>query len=403
MNLMELVGQSPLSISYSNSWYGFMPVGSDVPAWQVSPGDVFEGSVTLPPGWYLYLIRAGSNYPVVVFDSAQTGSFSFPAPVGEDLSLVISSQPEPVFNGMEYGPAEAWLEWGADGLVANNDFATTSANTPVAIDVLANDTLNGTPVSIGDLAGPPTVLTAPSGGTAVWNPATNSFDYTPAPGFCGTDTFEYEITEAPDVFTFVAGLGSLRVSVLAGSIVDWGDGSPLETIGAAGALQHTYVTAGPHVGTVTQQPGVSNRHIGGTALREVVRWGAVPLLGIFSFHSNGPSPNLTAVPSTAPPGVTDMSNMFFGASAFNQDISGWDTGSVTNMSSMFREAASFDQDIGGWDTSSVTGMASMFTSATSFNQDLSGWCVENIASEPADFATFTPAWTLPKPNWGAPC
>ena len=384
-------------------------------------------------------------------------------------------------------------------IVANNDLATTTAATPVAVDVLANDTLDGNPVAVGDLAGPPVVVTPPSNGTATVNPD-GTVTYTPNPGFCGTDTFEYEIAEP--LFTFVAGLGEIQVAAPEGSIVDWGDGSPLETTGAGtGLLQHTYATAGPHVGTVEQQPGTFNRHIAGVALLEVVSWGTVPLLGAFSlFATTMPSSNLTAVPSTAPPGVTDMTNMFWGATAFNQDISGWDTSSVTSTANMFRDSAfnqpiggwdtsnvtamngmfsgdtsfnqpiggwdvsnvasmggmfnratSFNQPIGGWDVSNVTIMNGMFWNATAFNQDISGWdtsnvtlmhsvfrdsvfnqdisgwdtsnvtlmdymfrdsafnqdlsawCVEDIATEPTGFATNTPAWTLPKPNWGAPC
>ena len=76
--------------------------------------------------------------------------------------------------------------------------------------------------------------------------------------------------------------------------------------------------------------------------------------------------------------MTNLSGMFFWATAFNQDLSGWDVSSVTDMSGMFRGATSYNQDISGWDVSRVLNMGSMFRGATSFNQDLSGWNVTRV-------------------------
>ena len=47
-------------------------------------------------------------------------------------------------------------------------------------------------------------------------------------------------------------------------------------------------------------------------------------------------------------------------------ISTWDTGGVTDMSELFFGASSFNDDIGAWDTSGVTNMAYMFTGARAF-------------------------------------
>jgi surface protein len=107
--------------------------------------------------------------------------------------------------------------------------------------------------------------------------------------------------------------------------------------------------------------------------------------------------------------ITDMSNMFYNAQDFNQDISTWDVSNVTEMSRMFHRAywfnqdlsawdvsnvthmddmfnrSNFNQDIGNWDVSNVIDMTAMFYQATSFNQDLSAWDVGNVKAMIAMF------------------
>ncbi|CAM1344933.1 BspA family leucine-rich repeat surface protein [Tenacibaculum amylolyticum] len=70
-------------------------------------------------------------------------------------------------------------------------------------------------------------------------------------------------------------------------------------------------------------------------------------------------------------------NMFFGASAFNQDISGWNTSKFTVMTNMFRNAVAFDRDVSNWDISNATDVSNMFTgsgfSQANFDNLLIAW------------------------------
>lgn len=98
--------------------------------------------------------------------------------------------------------------------------------------------------------------------------------------------------------------------------------------------------------------------------------------------------------------VDGMLFMFGGASSFNKDISNWNVGNSVVMVSMFLEAISFNQDIGNWDVSNVTNMASMFEGAQSFNKDLTNWCVRNVDTEPEGFSTNSALTPENHPLWG---
>lgn len=225
-------------------------------------------------------------------------------------------------------------------------------------------------------------------------------------------------------------------------IIDWGDGN-VGTI-----LSHTYAEQGEYVIKVYGGTG-SQIMCGNKNLVECVDFGSFEPIGI-RFRG---SSNLVRVPSELPESIIslyqmfaecakfngdvsgwevgriknfhgvfsecsvfnsdvsqwdmrnadDTSSMFAYCSVFNIDISQWDTSNVSDMSYMFAGTTEFNPNIGVWDVHNVLDMTLMFYEAEAFNQDLSNWCVENIPNEPGSFSTNTPQWTLPKPNWGAPC
>ncbi len=96
--------------------------------------------------------------------------------------------------------------------------------------------------------------------------------------------------------------------------------------------------------------------------------------------------------------VTNMSGMFKEATAFNRDISEWNVESVTDFSEMFSGAAAFNQNIGSWNVSSVTTLASMFEGAVLFDQDLSGWQVGEVTTMEALFKNAV-AFNQPVNTW----
>lgn|GEM_PF-204744 len=76
--------------------------------------------------------------------------------------------------------------------------------------------------------------------------------------------------------------------------------------------------------------------------------------------------------------VTDMSNLFNGATHFNQSIADWDVAGVTNLNSSFKGCADFNQPVANWNTAKVTNMSNLFNGALSFNQPIGSWNVSKV-------------------------
>ncbi|MBN9295973.1 MAG: tandem-95 repeat protein [Filimonas sp.] len=75
--------------------------------------------------------------------------------------------------------------------LSNDDAATTNPNTPVVIDLLANDVKRDLDIKPSLTA----VVTNPSHGTVTIDPVTGKATYTPNPGYFGTDVFTYLVRD----------------------------------------------------------------------------------------------------------------------------------------------------------------------------------------------------------------
>jgi surface protein len=182
--------------------------------------------------------------------------------------------------------------------------------------------------------------------------------------------------------------------------INWGDGTS-EVHTTAGFKTKTYTAPGVYVvqisGTMTQLnygTGASTTN-NRPKLRRCLSFGNVGLTSLANAFRN--CVNLIEVPVVVPAAVTSMTRMFNGATAFNQDIGGWNTAAVTNMFGMFSGATAFNQDIGGWNTAAVTNMSEMFEGATAFNQPIGGW---NTAAVTDMFGMFFGATAFNQPIGG---
>jgi surface protein len=195
------------------------------------------------------------------------------------------------------------------------------------------------------------------------------------------------------VYNFAVGTAptfpvTIKLPIVGGSglSVDWGDGN------TDALTTHAYASTGIYTVQITwtADPLTSTfdfMSIGGanngfiTSCTSFGTTGLANAQGMFAFCSN-----LTSVPATLPASFTNIASMFFNASVFNQNISGWNTINVTSMENVFFSATLFNQDISAWNVSNVTNMTGTFGNG-SFNQDISAWNVSNVIIMQSMFAT----------------
>ena len=161
----------------------------------------------------------------------------------------------------------------------------------------------------------------------------------------------------------------------------WGDGnSDYITVWDQANVTHNYSSSGEYDvvidGTIH---GFRFNNVGDRLkLLDISNWGNLRVGNNNGYFYGCANFNSSATDTLDLTDMTIMYKMFYSASAFNGNISNWDTSSVTNMGSMFFSASAFNGNISNWDTSSVTNMGYMFFSASTFNQNISTWNTSSV-------------------------
>jgi hypothetical protein len=117
-----------------------------------------------------------------------------------------------------------------DPPIANSDVVATPEDTPVVIDVVANDTdVDGNldPTTV-------TIISGPGNGTATVDPVTGEITYTPGPNYSGPDSFTYQVCDTD-------GECSVTVAAVSTTVVEIDD-PPVADDDAATTDEDTPVT-----------------------------------------------------------------------------------------------------------------------------------------------------------------
>ena len=207
-----------------------------------------------------------------------------------------------------------------------------------------------------------------------------------------TDTVRVTIQDVTSGSDFITTWGtvmpgeSVTIPARGTYAIDWGDGTIEDDVN--GSQTHTYDSAGDHTvrisGDITEIR--LDNHADAHKLVSIDQWGDSQWTSMYSAFRGASNMTYNAADVPDLSRVTDMDNMFDGASSFDGDLSAWDVSNVNDMSYMFKDATSFNSDISAWDVSNVNDMSEMFWHASSFDGDVSDWDVSRVTDMYGMFA-----------------
>ena len=163
--------------------------------------------------------------------------------------------------------------------------------------------------------------------------------------------------------------------------VDWGDGSEIQTITAYNDpnISHTYSTTGFYnviINGLCEAWSFNNSGTTKDKLVAVLQWGNTGFISLKNGFRGCSNLSYVENNSVFLNSTIDINAMFYSCTAFNSDISNWDTSNVTDMGLLFFDSA-FNSDISNWDTSNVINFAGTFYKSA-FNQPVNDWDVSNV-------------------------
>lgn len=162
--------------------------------------------------------------------------------------------------------------------------------------------------------------------------------------------------------------------------IDWESDGVFDDVNVTGNITHTYASAGTYTVTIFGDfPRIYFNYTGDKyKILDIEQWGDIEWTSMYAAFSGCSNLEMSATDAPDLSAVNNCFGTFEYCSIFNGDISNWNTGNVTNMSNMFYGATNFNQDIGDWNVENVTEMISMFSFATSFDQNLGNWDVSEV-------------------------